>query len=42
MATHKRRRIVEFTDKLPRGAAGKTLRRVLVEEEKAKAGKILP
>jgi acyl-CoA synthetase (AMP-forming)/AMP-acid ligase II len=34
MATYKRPRVVEFRDELPKSAAGKILRRVLVEEEK--------
>jgi acyl-CoA synthetase (AMP-forming)/AMP-acid ligase II len=36
MATYKRPRIVEFRDELPKSAAGKVLRRVLVEEEEKK------
>ena len=36
MATYKRPRIVEFRDELPKSAAGKVLRRVLVEEERKK------
>lgn len=40
MAAYKRPRIVEFRDELPRSGAGKILRRVLVEEEKNKMGKI--
>jgi long-chain acyl-CoA synthetase len=35
IATYKRPRIVEFRDELPKSAAGKTLRRVLAEEERA-------
>ncbi|MBA7538557.1 Long-chain-fatty-acid--CoA ligase [subsurface metagenome] len=37
MATYKRPRIVEFRDELPKSAAEKVLRRVLVKEEKKKA-----
>ncbi len=33
MASYKRPRIVEFRDELPKSAAGKILRRILVEEE---------
>jgi acyl-CoA synthetase (AMP-forming)/AMP-acid ligase II len=36
MAAYKRPRIVEFRDELPKSGAGKTLRRILVEEEKGK------
>lgn len=36
MATYKRPRIVEFREALPKSAAGKILRRVLREEERAK------
>lgn len=38
MAAYKRPRIVEFRDELPKSGAGKILRRVLVGEEKRKAG----
>jgi long-chain acyl-CoA synthetase len=34
MAAYKRPRLVEFRQELPKSAAGKVLRRVLVEEEK--------
>jgi long-chain acyl-CoA synthetase len=34
MATYKRPRAVEFGDELPKSAAGKLLRRVLVERER--------
>ncbi|MBA7619616.1 Long-chain-fatty-acid--CoA ligase [subsurface metagenome] len=36
MATYKRPRMVEFRDELPKSAAGKILRRILVGEEKRK------
>ena len=36
MATYKRPRVVEFRDELPKSAAGKILRRILIEEEKEK------
>ncbi len=37
VAPHKRLRFVEFIDQIPKSAAGKILRRVLVEKERAKA-----
>jgi acyl-CoA synthetase (AMP-forming)/AMP-acid ligase II len=37
LAPHKRIRFVEFIPQIPRSAAGKILRRVLVEQERAKA-----
>ena len=38
MAAYKRPRFVEFRQELPKSAAGKLLRRILVEEEKKSAG----
>jgi acyl-CoA synthetase (AMP-forming)/AMP-acid ligase II len=37
VAPHKKIRMVEFTDQIPKSASGKILRRVLVEQERAKA-----
>jgi long-chain acyl-CoA synthetase len=37
LAPYKVPRIVEFRDSLPKSAVGKLLRRVLVEEERAKS-----
>jgi acyl-CoA synthetase (AMP-forming)/AMP-acid ligase II len=39
VAPHKRVRLVEFTDEIPKSAAGKILRRLLVERERARVGK---
>jgi acyl-CoA synthetase (AMP-forming)/AMP-acid ligase II len=39
MASYKRPRIVEFRDAFPKNAAGKILKRALVEEEREKAKK---
>lgn len=38
MATYKRPRFIEFRQELPKSAAGKILRRILVEEEQKKEG----
>lgn len=38
MAAYKRPHFIEFRDELPKSAAGKVLRRILVEEENAKLG----
>ena len=37
VAPHKRIRFLEFTDKIPKSASGKILRRVLIEQERARA-----
>jgi len=37
VAPHKRIRLVEFVDEIPKSASGKILRRILVERERAKA-----
>jgi acyl-coenzyme A synthetase/AMP-(fatty) acid ligase len=36
VAPHKRIRKVQFTDSIPKSASGKILRRMLIEEERAK------
>ncbi len=36
VAPHKRIRVVEFVDQIPKSPSGKILRRVLVERERAK------
>jgi acyl-CoA synthetase (AMP-forming)/AMP-acid ligase II len=36
VAPHKRIRFIEFTDKIPKSASGKILRRVLIEQERAR------
>jgi len=36
MAAYKRPRVIEFREDLPKSAAGKILRRLLVEEEQKK------
>ena len=38
ISSHKRPRIVDFRDSLPKSSAGKILRRILIEEEKKKGG----
>jgi acyl-CoA synthetase (AMP-forming)/AMP-acid ligase II len=38
VAPHKKIRLVEFVDAIPKSASGKILRRVLVEQERAKVG----
>jgi len=40
LARYKVPKLIEFTDELPKSLIGKVLRRVLVEQEKAKHGKI--
>jgi long-chain acyl-CoA synthetase len=40
MAAYKRPHFIEFRNELPKSAAGKVLRRVLVQEEKAKSGSL--
>jgi acyl-coenzyme A synthetase/AMP-(fatty) acid ligase len=35
VAPHKKIRLVEFTDEIPKSASGKILRRVLVDKERA-------
>ena len=40
LARYKIPKLVEFTDTLPKSLIGKVLRRVLVEQEKAKAGEV--
>ncbi len=42
VAPHKRLRFVEFIDQIPKSAAGKILRRVLVQKERAKAKSMTP
>jgi acyl-CoA synthetase (AMP-forming)/AMP-acid ligase II len=42
MATYKRPRFIEFRKELPKSAAGKVLRRVLVEEEAKRSGVMGP
>jgi acyl-coenzyme A synthetase/AMP-(fatty) acid ligase len=34
VAPHKKLRLVEFVDKIPKSASGKLLRRVLIERER--------
>ena len=38
VAPYKKIRIIEFTDEIPKSASGKILRRVLVDQERAKQG----
>jgi long-chain acyl-CoA synthetase len=38
LARYKVPKLIEFTDELPKSLIGKVLRRVLVEQEKAKRG----
>ncbi len=40
LARYKVPKLIEFTDALPKSLIGKVLRRVLVEQEKAKAGDV--
>jgi long-chain acyl-CoA synthetase len=40
MATYKRPRVVEFVEDLPKSAAGKILRRVLLKREQEKAASV--